>query len=401
MQIIESINITNTMISMIFLIIVLVSALKTRLYNIRLIWFITCVCLVMGGVTTYIMADNETMSGMIGSKYAYICSKSFFSLMAPIFSMYFIETERESEKKWDGAFWLKLQSGIALLVVMFIMYDVNGFLTWTAFFIQYVIIIIMLLMSSKNIVDSLSFLIGACFPIAASLFGMIDGRYSIMGFGETVMLVIVFFGYQADIEKELINKRMELSESKVSLLMEQIHPHFIYNSLQQIALLSEEGSDVRQAIYDFSAFLRSNFESLTESGMIPFEKEMDHVDLYLNLSRVSVSKKFDVVKDFKVTDFSLPALSLQPLVENAVQYGIGMSSEGEKITIQSFEEKGYIVIRVTDNGHGRSADLQTQKKHKSVGTKNVAERLRLLCNGRLEIENGFGETKASIYIPKM
>ena len=183
--------------------------------------------------------------------------------------------------------------------------------------------------------------------------------------------------------------------------MEQIHPHFIYNSLQQITILSDENAKaVKPAIQNFSGYLRKKFQALTGESMIPFSEEMEHVDMYIELAQILPSRHFEVEKDLTETDFMLPPLTLQPLVENAIQYGVGMSEEGEKIRIVTRREKGYIVIEVQDDGHGKKTRLQTQKSYKSVGTDNVRARLRLLCQGELEINKSTEGTVARIKIPE-
>ena len=149
----------------------------------------------------------------------------------------------------------------------------------------------MLIFSSKDIVASIYFLIGSMFPVISALIGMADPKLHFMGLGIIMMFLMIFFGYQMDMERALLNKQVELSENKVSLLMEQIHPHFIYNSLQQIALLCDEDADkVKPAIFNFSAYLRKNFEALTNEKMIPFSQEMEHVDAYVALSQILPSR---------------------------------------------------------------------------------------------------------------
>ena len=238
--------------------------------------------------------------------------------------------------------------------------------------------------------------------IAAALAGMAEIQVDFLGFATVMMLMMVFFLYQIDTERELMKNQMELSEQKVALLTEQMHPHFIYNALQQIALLcDEEPGSVKGAIYSFSGYLRNNLESLTNEKMIPFSEEMEHTDTFIELAKVLPSKKFEVEKDFQITDFNVPALVVQPLVENAIKYGIGMSSEGDKVVIQTMVEKGYVLIKVKDNGHGERTELPTQKKRQSVGTKNVRTRLSILCDGELSINKTDKGTEAVIKIPEM
>ena len=393
------VNIIFAFVSILLIVTVLTVALKMRNHSKRMGWYITSVCILLGGLAYQIGADSP----LSATRGMYIlCSRIMYSLVTPVFGMYFIETERTEGGKWDGFFWSFLQGLFALLVIILSCAMGKEFFIYLAFLVQFVIMMIMLLISSKSISDSLGFLIGGIFPLTASLVGMAVGRLNILGFGLTMMLLIVFFGYQVETERELLDKQIELSENKVSLLMEQIHPHFIYNSLQQIALLCDDHPErVKDGILNFSGYLRKNFESLTNDSMIPFSQEMEHVHMYVSLSKILPSRQFDVEEKFGVTDFYIPALVIQPLVENAIQYGIAMSTEGEKILIETKEEKGYIVVRVSDDGHGSKTQLPTQKKHKSVGTKNVRTRLKLLCDGELTISQSSEGTESVIKIPKL
>ncbi len=395
-----AIIITNqifSFVSILLSVVVLFVTLQMREHNQRMGWFIASICFLIGGLS-YQIVSGVASNGLQQPYTA--AARVFYSMIGPIFTLYFIETEKEEDQKWDGYFWTVLQSLISVLVILLIVFETSEFFIYMGFMVQHMIILIMLLISSKNIVASIGFIIGDCFPVVAALVGMSLSGLELMGFGEVMLLLIVFFCYQVDTERALLNKQVELSENKVSLLMEQIHPHFIYNSLQQIALLCDEKPEaVKPAIFSFSGYLRKNFEALTNEGLIPFEREMEHVDTYIELAEILPSRKFVVEKDLQVTDFYLPALVLQPLVENAILYGIGMSTEGDKILISTREEGGYIVISVKDDGHGQQTQLRTQKKRKSVGTKNVKTRLKILCEGELAIEKTDEGTVASIKIP--
>ena len=393
----------TVLLSIVLVLIVITAAIQVRNHNQRMGWFIASVCVIMCGLMSQITAENAYLrtSSEYGSNY-YARSLTFYAVAAPLFTLYFIDTERDEGKKWDGYFWTMLQTLVSILFVVFVVLTRTEYFVYLAFLVQYAIILAMLLVSSKDIKASLGFIIGICFPIAAALLGMYDSRINVMGAGLILMHLIVFFGYQADMERELMSKRAELSENKLSLLMDQIHPHFIYNSLQQIALLcDEEPESVKPAILNFSGYLRKNLESLTNVEMIPFSREMEHVDMFIALSEILPSRSFVVKRNFEVEDFYIPALTVQPLVENAIKYGIGMSEEGNEILIETKEEGGFINIRVVDNGHGKKTELSTQKKHKSVGTKNVITRLDMRCDGTLAINKLEKGTEAIVKIPAM
>ena len=383
---IEMTNKIFILVSILLATVVLIVAYNMKNHNRRMRYFLGSIAFALGGLMLQIGGYT---------KYAY----AMYSLAAPVFTLYFIETERDDEgNSWDGFFWMSLQCLAAVLSVIMVIFTGRGNL---AFLIQFLIVIIMLLFSSKDLKSSIGFLIGSIFPVSACLAGLLNKDLRLMGFGIIMLQLIVFFSYQYDLESELMKNQVELSENKVALLMEQMHPHFIYNALQQIALLCDEDpSAVKPSIFSFSAYLRKNLEALTNEKMIPFLTEMEHVDAYVELSQILPSRKFELVKDFQITDFYIPALTVQPLVENAIYYGIGMSEEGNVIRLETKLEDGYVIVRVSDDGHGKRTSLPTQKKHNSVGTKNVITRLKILCDGEFILNKSDNGSEAIIKIPE-
>ena len=397
-NVIEHVNLTVILVGVLLVVLLLIVGTQFKNRRVQMGYFLYSCCAVLIGLGFQVV-DRYAPPEM--DQVYYICSRIMYSLVAPCFGLYFMETEHEEGEEWDKQFWTTLQFLMAILFSAMATLGRDSYLVQLTTLIQYFVVMVMLLFSSKSIRACIGFILGSMFPIVASIVGMVDARVDLLGISLSLLLLSVFFLYQLDMEREILQSRAELSEKKVALLMEQIHPHFIYNSLQQIAILSEEDAkDVKPAILNFSAYLRRKFQALTGASMIPFSEEMEHVDMYIELAQVLPSRKFEVEKSLAVTDFLLPPLTLQPLVENAIQYGIGMSEEGEKIRIETFREGGYIVIRVLDDGHGKKTQLQTQKKYKSVGTENVRTRLKLLCNGKLSIEKTDQGTAAMIRIPE-
>ena len=397
----KALNIFIVMVSIILALTILVVAAKAKNHSWRMGWFIASLCVVIGGLRLQLTPINIFKHDDVGT-FGVSSARAmiFYSLVAPLFCLYFIESEGEKKRQWDMIFWLTLQGLFSLLIAVLIIFRGVGYPVYLAFLMQYMILVIMLTLSNKDIRECIGFIIGMCAPITASLIGMANVRLDLMGFAIVMLLLIVFFGYQMNVENELLRKQAELSENKMVVLMDQIHPHFIYNSLQQIALLcDDEPEKVKPAIYSFSGYLRKNLESLTNTGMIPFMQEMEHVDMFISLAQILPSRHFRVEKNLEVTDFRIPALTVQPLIENAIKYGLSMSTEGEKILIETKEEKGYYVIRVVDDGHGASTELPEQKKKKSVGTENVKTRLKVLCNGTLSVNKLEVGTEAVIKIP--
>lgn len=217
----------------------------------------------------------------------------------------------------------------------------------------------------------------------------------------TVSMLLFEVMRQYDKQRIIMKQELELSDSKVKLLMGQIQPHFIFNSLLAIQeLCAENPKKAERAVQDFAIYLRGNLDAMTSTHMIPFDRELEHIRHYLSLEQADPSETFRVEYDLSVRDFYVPPLSVQPVVENAVRHGMAMRESGGVISIATREDaRAYFVI-VKDNGHGFDSATREQMKRKSIGLENVRMRLAAQCNGSLEIDSGERGTVVNIRIPK-
>lgn len=204
-------------------------------------------------------------------------------------------------------------------------------------------------------------------------------------------------------EQELAAKRAEkeLAELRIDVMLSQIRPHFLYNSLTAIRQLCDtDTAQAKESILDFSRFLRANMNSLTAKEPIPFERELEHVRNYLNLEQQRFGRRLRVIYDINSREFKLPTLTLQPIVENAVRYGIKKRPEGGTVRIYTEEQEGYNTIVVSDDGEGFrvSADVTDNRIH--IGIANVRRRLEEQCSGTLTIESGDQGTRVTLCISK-
>lgn len=212
---------------------------------------------------------------------------------------------------------------------------------------------------------------------------------------------LVAVNYQASIRAKELEK--ELKENRISLAMSQIQPHFIYNSLNSIYHLCEKNVELaQQAISDFSDYLRRSISAVESTALISFSEELNHVKTYLKLEQLRFGKDLNVVYRIERADFMLPALSVQPLVENAVKHGICQKGEGGGTVIITVKEgpNCYEVI-VSDDGVGFVPGTEDNGEGTHVGIRNVRQRLHIMCHATLEVwsEPGKGTT-STIRIPK-
>ena len=225
----------------------------------------------------------------------------------------------------------------------------------------------------------------------------------------TVSLVLVYTlihveqaEREANIEKELAQKELALSESNNSLVLSQIQPHFLYNALTSIYRLCDVKPEAaKEAVSNFSKYLRGNLDSIKQKKMISFADELKHLQAYLSLEKIRYDDYLDIKYDIKATEFFIPPLTVQPLVENAVNHGIGDLPGGGLVTISTEEKRDYYEIRVSDNGVGFDPETVPEDGRSHLGIMNVRSRLNIMCHGTLDIKSAPGDgTVAIIQIPK-
>ena len=203
-----------------------------------------------------------------------------------------------------------------------------------------------------------------------------------------------------ELEAEQKEIRAQLQENRIAIMISQIQPHFIYNTLGTIQYLCKKDPDqAARLVQNFSMYLRGNFSELDKAMPIRFSKELEHVRCYTEIESVRFPD-MTVQFDIQTEDFALPALSVQPLVENAIKHGLMGLEEGGTVTVTAFETETHYCVKVTDDGVGFDETcLQDGQKH--VGIRNVRERLQGMCGGTLTVESQKGAgTTALIQIPK-
>ena len=201
------------------------------------------------------------------------------------------------------------------------------------------------------------------------------------------------------LEKEKIKLDAELAQSRISTLMSQIHPHFIYNTLGSIEQLCElDPPKAAKLVNDFSKYLRGNFGEIDNPKLIRVSKELKHTEYYISIEKVRFPD-IEFIAEMNCCDFSIPALTIQPIVENAIKHGILRREEGGTVKVKIYETDSSYFVSVKDNGVGFDISELEGKNH--IGLRNIKSRLEAMCGGILHIESIIGVgTKITIEIPK-
>ena len=354
-----------------------------------------------------------------------LCFGSYLvsDFIAPVFLMYqrvvFFEREQSRLFKWLKLFMILDVAYLAVSAVSGFLFtiDSDGYYRigpghYLSVIFPMVVLVICIFDNLRQKIEfrkRLPLLVFNLTPLVTGILAIFFLGYSVVYVAAMFMLMLMYITIQmersierAQQEKKIAEQSRDLTEKQVQIMMSQIQPHFIYNTLGSISSLCEEDPLKARDITDrFAMYLRVNMANLKKDRLIPFSDEWEHTKTYLWIEQMRFENFLQVVSDITVTEFKLPPLSLQPLVENAVKHGITPKAEGGTITISTFEEQGSYVVRISDDGLGFDTQAPETDGRIHVGIENVRNRVELLCGGTLRIESRVGEgTVAEIIIPK-
>ncbi len=220
-----------------------------------------------------------------------------------------------------------------------------------------------------------------------------------------IILCMEFFlirdqSWQYRMHKEkIIQQQEDLARQKTKIAVLQMRPHFIYNTMMSIYYLCRQDADkAQQVILDFNSYLKKNFTAIASEDTVPFSEELEHTRAYLAVEKIRFEDKLFVEFDTPFTVFRLPPLTLQPIVENAVKYGVSPGLEPLYLSVVTEESDQGVAIVVEDTGPGY-ASADDDEPH--IALANIRQRLKTMCGGSLEItQRKDGGTKVTIRIPQ-
>ncbi|MBR4257379.1 MAG: histidine kinase, partial [Clostridia bacterium] len=190
----------------------------------------------------------------------------------------------------------------------------------------------------------------------------------------------------------------ENARLNASVAMLQMRPHFICNTMTSIYYLIEQDQKKAQRVTkDFTSYLRKNLTAVCKEGEIPFTDELEHTRAYLSVEQVRYEGRLSVSFDTPVTNFRLPPLTLQPLVENAVKHGLSPENGPLEISVRTAQTGDGTEITVEDTGPGFVEDNSGDGAH--IGLSNVRSRLSAV-GGALKISpRDGGGTVVTVVLP--
>ena len=309
---------------------------------------------------------------------------------------------------------------IFLWIVYFVLLAITQFTTWIYYYTPDnayhrgpwypVLLIPTVLMMIANLFglyrcrDSLShrqhiaFLIYFIVPLVCMLVQMFSFGLLLIVFGTSLAVLFMFVFLVADQIERSFKLQQEIANQRASIMVLQMRPHFIYNTLMSIySLCNQDPQMARQVTMDFTNYLRKNFNAVASDKPIPFSAELEHTRAYLAVEQAQFEELLIVEYDTPFTQFRLPPLTLQPIAENAVKHGMDPYAGPLHVFIQTRHTDSGSVIIVEDNGSGFDP-AEDSEPH--IALTNIRQRLEMMCGGTLDVKSrDGGGTTVIVTIP--
>ena len=215
----------------------------------------------------------------------------------------------------------------------------------------------------------------------------------------SAVIILVEFLLAYDLIQRYLAQQEESAQQRTRLAVARMRPHFIYNTLLSIYYLcAQDTKKTQRVIRNFTRYLQNNFTAITEEKPILFKKELEHTRAYLAVEQACYEGKLFVEFDTPDLYFRIPALTLQPIVENAVKHGLVPGRPPLYVSVATEDTGKGIRITVEDTGPGFSP-AEYNEGH--ITLDSIRERLRILCDGTLTTEpREAGGTKVTIFVPR-
>ena len=210
----------------------------------------------------------------------------------------------------------------------------------------------------------------------------------------TLSFIVIYVLFHGEITRQL-------ADSRISIMLSQIQPHFMHNMLTTIMYMCRtEPEEAEKTVGQFADYLRANMDSLTLKQCIQFETELKHVKTYWSLEEKRFGDKIRAVYDIQENSFMLPSLTIQPIVENAVKHGMRKGKQ-LTVTIRTYSDVNNYYVEINDDGRGFDVNEFENDGKSHIGIKNVQQRLKMMCGGELMVNSVPDQgTDAVIKIPK-
>ncbi len=388
-----------------------------------MLWMqVCCATLMLSDAMAWLFRGAAGMTGYWMVRISNFCVFALSDILLLLFHRYvccyLFENDRQKKKNWRVII-VYFVGGLALLLVilsqfthLYYYFDVENYYHRNpAYFVSLILPMIGMLLDMSLLIEYrkninrdifISMISYIALPLLAAVIMLFYYGISLINLAISISMILMFVVAMVEQNRNLASKEKEAADLRISMMLSQIAPHFIYNTLNSIQNMCDTNPAMaKETLGEFAEYLRGNLDALSEKGMVPFEQELNHIKCYLSIEKKRFGNRLQVAYDIQDTDFLLPALTVQPLVENAVKHGICKKEEGGIVKISTERGDGNVIVRVTDNGTGFRQNSEICDGHAHVGLKNVENRLKNMCNGTMTVSSEIGTgTEVVIILPQ-
>ena len=258
-----------------------------------------------------------------------------------------------------------------------------------------------ILCSRQSVINKVILLAYPILPLIIAVIQFIVKGPSLVSVAIFFSLLLFFTNLFVRRGREAISRQRDLTLARLQVLQMQINPHFLYNTLASIgSLCDSDPAGAQEMIYQLSDYLHDNFTDIHTPSMISFSEELDHLKSYISIQKMRFPD-IGFEYDLETVDFFIPAMTLQPLVENSIRHGLRKLRDRKGvITVMTKETDAAWTVSVKDNGIGFVPE-EAEDTDEHIGLSNVRARLGMLCGGELEVTSVPSEgTVCRILLPK-
>ena len=404
------------MISIIGLILSLAVQYSDNKYKKYLVWFFSfLMAYSASNISFWVVYEKPGYGYMLTSYTALFCESLFSSLLMPLLTMFLLFCAGKSRTKSPA-----LYISFALWFVYFVLLIITQFTDWIYYFNldnQYfrgpfyaVLLIPPVLLMAVNLItlfccrrslpvrQKRGFLIYIMVPLVCMIVQMFFYGLVMTVLGSAVSAMILLLIILFDQMDKYVKQTQENANLRANTLVLQMRPHFVYNTLTSIYCMIEDNpGKAKEVTGNFTNYLRNNFTAIAQDKPIPFTKELEHTKAYLAVEQARFEGQIFFEFDTPVINFRLPALTLQPIVENAVKHGLDPELDPLYISVLTRQTDNGVEISVIDTGPG-FGEIDNDEPH--IALKNIRERLELMCGGTLTLTpRKPGGTEVTVFIP--
>ena len=381
-----------------------------RFFRILFLVLLLLVSLITADTALY---EDPSMAKL--ERIVWLIESVFLSIPMPMFSLYLLHCCHEDTKKSQLFRLVSVFEGIYLILLVIAQFSTlffyvtpeNQFVSGALYPLITVPVLAIMLINLHGVmrrrkklsINQYRAFIFHLLPMtAAILIHAIVFSFQIVAIGvalSTLTMFVIILNEQVD---QYLKQQREIAAQRADIMILQMRPHFIYNTMMSIYYLCLQNPKKAQSVtLDFTSYLRRNFTAIASSETIPFSEELEHTRAYLSVEQAQFEDGLFVEYDTPHTDFRLPPLTLQPIVENAVKHGMDPDSEPLHVFIRTRKTDSGSEILVEDDGTGFEP-ANDDEPH--IALSNIRQRLELMCRGKLTIlPREGGGTAVRVEIP--